>query len=87
MKETQLKIECEAEELLLSIKCKLVSIQIRRDEKSPEKRLGSLEISIALQIFTRVVHFSYCTLNKDSQIFQPSSNYMTMRHQFMVFRD
>ena len=43
MKETQLKIECEAEELLLSTKCKLVSIQIRRDEKSPEKT-GAAEL-------------------------------------------
>ena len=56
MKETQLKIECEAEELLLSIKCKLVSIQIRRDEKSPEKRLGSLEISIERNCTADIYH-------------------------------
>ena len=56
MKETQLKIECEAEELLLSIKCKLVSIQIRRDEKSPEKRLGSLEISIERNCTANIYH-------------------------------
>ena len=56
MKETQLKIECEAEELLLSIKCKLVSIQIRRDEKSPEMRLGSLEISIERNCTANIYH-------------------------------